>query len=88
MCGIARIFDYSDQAPPVDSEELLRIRERMIKRGPDGAGLWIAPDHCNLNKSIKATFGPGTRVSHLIDRLLACGHEFVCGQSIQCSDGE
>lgn len=30
--------------PPVDQAELLRIRERMVNRGPDGAGLWIAPD--------------------------------------------
>lgn len=44
MCGIAGIFGYADSAPPVDREELLRIREAMIKRGPDGAGLWIAPD--------------------------------------------
>lgn len=44
MCGIAGIFGYADSAPPVDREELLRIREAMIKRGPDGAGLWISPD--------------------------------------------
>ncbi len=44
MCGVAGIFAYSEQAPPVDRDELLRIRERMIRRGPDGAGLWIAPD--------------------------------------------
>jgi asparagine synthase (glutamine-hydrolysing) len=44
MCGIAGIFTYRDGAPPVDQAELLRIREAMIKRGPDGAGLWISPD--------------------------------------------
>ena len=44
MCGIAGIFAYRDHAPPVDREELLRIREAMIRRGPDGAGLWIADD--------------------------------------------
>ncbi len=44
MCGIAGVFGYADAAPPVDREELLRIREAMIKRGPDGAGLWISPD--------------------------------------------
>ena len=27
-----------------DREELLRIREAMIKRGPDGAGLWVSDD--------------------------------------------
>src|SRR4051794_23532910 len=44
MCGIAGIFAYGQSAPPVDEQELLRIREAMIKRGPDGAGLWISPD--------------------------------------------
>ena len=44
MCGIAGIFAYGDQVPPVDEAELLRIREAMAKRGPDGAGLWISPD--------------------------------------------
>ena len=42
MCGIAGIFAYRDQAPPVDKEELLRIREAMRLRGPDGEGLWIS----------------------------------------------
>jgi asparagine synthase (glutamine-hydrolysing) len=44
MCGIAGIFSYGGSAPPVDREELLRIREAMIRRGPDGAGLWVSPD--------------------------------------------
>jgi len=44
MCGINGIFAYSDAAPPVDETELLRIREHMAKRGPDGAGQWISPD--------------------------------------------
>ena len=39
MCGLAGIFAYRHDAPPVDREELLRIREAMINRGPDGAGL-------------------------------------------------
>lgn len=44
MCGIAGIFAYGRAAAPVDEAELLRIRERMQKRGPDGAGLWLSPD--------------------------------------------
>lgn len=44
MCGIAGIYAYRDSAPPVDREELLRIREAMLWRGPDGAGLWISND--------------------------------------------
>ncbi|MCX5892547.1 MAG: asparagine synthase (glutamine-hydrolyzing) [Deltaproteobacteria bacterium] len=44
MCGIAGIFAYSAAAPPVISEEVLRIRDAMIPRGPDGAGVWTAAD--------------------------------------------
>jgi asparagine synthase (glutamine-hydrolysing) len=44
MCGIAGVVAYGDQAPPVSREELLRVREAMVSRGPDGAGLWIAAD--------------------------------------------
>ena len=39
MCGIAGIFAY--RAPPVDTGELLRMRDRMRTRGPDGEGIWI-----------------------------------------------
>jgi asparagine synthase (glutamine-hydrolysing) len=42
MCGIAGIYAYRDCAPLVDKAELLRIREKMIARGPDGAGLWFS----------------------------------------------
>ena len=38
MCGIAGIFAYDPVASPVDREELLRTRDAMIQRGPDGAG--------------------------------------------------
>ncbi len=44
MCGIAGIFAYRDTAPAVDREELLRVREAMRVRGPDGEGLWVSED--------------------------------------------
>jgi asparagine synthase (glutamine-hydrolysing) len=44
MCGIAGIYSYHEHSPPVDQAELMRVRERMITRGPDGAGLWISVD--------------------------------------------
>ena len=44
MCGIAGIFAYHNAAPPVRVEEVLKIREAMQARGPDGAGLWLSPD--------------------------------------------
>ena len=42
MCGIAAIFAYDNNAPPVDEAELLRVRERMIARGPDWADIEVA----------------------------------------------
>ncbi len=44
MCGIAAIYAHRQAAPRVDPDELLRIRERMRSRGPDGEGLWVSPD--------------------------------------------
>jgi asparagine synthase (glutamine-hydrolysing) len=42
MCGIVTLMDYAGGR--VDGEELLRIRDAMVARGPDGEGLWISPD--------------------------------------------
>jgi asparagine synthase (glutamine-hydrolysing) len=44
MCGIVSLFAYHESAPPVDRDELLRVRDRMITRGPDGAGEWYSDD--------------------------------------------
>ena len=44
MCGVNGVFAYHYAANPVDEAELLRTRERMAARGPDGAGLWVADD--------------------------------------------
>ena len=44
MCGINGIVRLTDAAPSIDRDELLRTREAMISRGPDGAGLWISDD--------------------------------------------
>lgn len=44
MCGVNGIFVYGDAAGPVDVAELLRTRDAMAARGPDGAGAWISPD--------------------------------------------
>ena len=42
MCGVAGIFAYREAAAPVDANELLRMRESMRRRGPDGEGLWLS----------------------------------------------
>ncbi|MDP1612369.1 MAG: asparagine synthase (glutamine-hydrolyzing) [Sulfuritalea sp.] len=44
MCGIAGIYAYREYASPVSLEELIRIRDHMIQRGPDGSGLWTDHD--------------------------------------------
>jgi asparagine synthase (glutamine-hydrolysing) len=44
MCGINGILSLGPDAAPVDRGELLRTREAMAARGPDGAGAWISPD--------------------------------------------
>ena len=41
MCGIAGLFAYGAAAPPVDAARLMRMREAMAVRGPDGSGSWI-----------------------------------------------
>ncbi|MBN8806917.1 MAG: asparagine synthase (glutamine-hydrolyzing) [Sphingomonas sp.] len=43
MCGIAGIYAYGAASPEVDETELIRIRDRMVARGPDGVGLWLHP---------------------------------------------
>ena len=44
MCGINAIFAYGANAAPVDAAELLRVRDTMIARGPDGCGAWVSSD--------------------------------------------
>src|SRR5215475_6276672 len=42
MCGINGIYAYHYAANPVDRAELLRTRDHMAARGPDGKGEWIS----------------------------------------------
>ena len=46
MCGIAAVFAYQSGSPNPTREELLNIRDSMIERGPDDAGIWCSPDGC------------------------------------------
>ncbi len=43
MCGIAAMFHYGSGQPP-EAGEILRIRDAMSTRGPDGSGQWASPD--------------------------------------------
>ncbi len=42
MCGISGIYSYNNG--PVQQEELLRVRDYMCSRGPDGAGIYLNSD--------------------------------------------
>ena len=44
MCGIAGIFEYGRTSGGVDEALLVRMRETMRHRGPDGEGLFVSPD--------------------------------------------
>lgn len=44
MCGLNAIYAYHPSAAPVDRAELLRVRDHMRARGPDGCGAWYSPD--------------------------------------------
>ncbi len=44
MCGINGIARLANAAPPIDRDEMLRTRDAMTSRGPDGAGLWTSGD--------------------------------------------
>lgn len=44
MCGINGIVSLGSEAPPIDRGELLRTREAMAARGPDGSGAWVSAD--------------------------------------------
>jgi asparagine synthase (glutamine-hydrolysing) len=42
MCGIAGIYSFNGK--PVDQNLLIRMRDTMVHRGPDGAGTWVSKD--------------------------------------------
>src|SRR5580658_3742537 len=44
MCGISGVLAFKTSNFQVTADYLLRMRETMVHRGPDGAGLWISPD--------------------------------------------
>src|SRR5262249_10954713 len=46
MCGINGIYAYHYAANPIDRAELLRTRDHMAARGPDGRGEWVSEDGC------------------------------------------
>ena len=41
MCGITGILSFSPKNWPVNEHSLVKMRDTMIHRGPDGAGVWL-----------------------------------------------
>jgi asparagine synthase (glutamine-hydrolysing) len=44
MCGISGVLAFKNSSFEVTTDYLVRMRDTMVHRGPDGAGLWISPD--------------------------------------------
>src|SRR5712692_1337089 len=44
MCGIVGVLNFKNSSFPVTEPYLIRMRDTMVHRGPDGAGAWIADD--------------------------------------------
>ena len=42
MCGVVGIYSFNGK--PVDENLLIRMRDTMVHRGPDGAGAWVSED--------------------------------------------
>ncbi len=55
MCGITGIIDFRGH---VEASTLARMRDTLMHRGPDDAGLWVSPD---------ATVGLGHRRLSILD---------------------
>ena len=45
MCGIAGVFGYAKNSPPVDVGCLKKMNGAMLSRGPDGQGTWKSDDN-------------------------------------------
>jgi asparagine synthase (glutamine-hydrolysing) len=58
LCGICGIFNYSNTHSVLSEEVLIRMRDAMIHRGPDDAGVYLSPDR---------TLGLGHRRLSIID---------------------
>lgn len=65
MCGINGIVRLKNRAAPIERNELIRVRDHMTNRGPDGAGEWF---------SSNGEIGLGHRRLAIID-LSALAHQ-------------
>jgi len=42
MCGVVGIYSFKGR--PVDENLLIKMRDMLVHRGPDGAGIWVSED--------------------------------------------
>ena len=70
MCGFCGVYNYSGAQPVISSELIISMRDTMVHRGPDDAGIYISPDR-NL--------GLGFRRLSIID-LSEHGHQPMCNE--------
>ena len=43
MCGIAGVYKFNN-SKTVGEKEVIKMRDTLVHRGPDGHGLYISPD--------------------------------------------
>ena len=53
MCGISGIYIYNNNGCLVDTEELIRIRDHMANRGPDGKRCGLAHRRLAILRAVK-----------------------------------
>lgn len=74
MCGIATLFNYKSRKP-INRETLNQMNDCMIKRGPDGKGLWVGGEGsvglAHRRLSIIDLSESGTQPMHLPDSNLS-----------------
>lgn len=44
MCGVAGTLVFNNDKFTITEPYLIRMRDTMLHRGPDGGGVWISPD--------------------------------------------
>ncbi len=44
MCGIVGVLALEEKGGPIEESAIVRMRDVMTHRGPDGAGAWVSPD--------------------------------------------
>jgi asparagine synthase (glutamine-hydrolysing) len=70
VCGICGIFNYAGTNFEVTAELITHMRDTMIHRGPDDAGIYVSPDK---------KLGLGHRRLSIID-LSAMGRQPMCNE--------